>query len=84
MPENCDSVQRECLREHCDEGNSVLATRLTSRASSRDQRCAKALLVLRRELCAFGGKVKHVDRHLAFGFDQRDLDIAVLACEIAS
>src|ERR1019366_4281627 len=46
-----------------------------------DKGLAQALLMFRRELSARGGEVKHVDRGLAFGVNQRDVDIAFLLCE---
>jgi hypothetical protein len=40
-----------------------------------------ALLVVRAELFAVGRKVKHIDRHLAFRVDERNLDVALLVGE---
>ena len=37
--------------------------------------------MLGREFSARGGEVKHVDRRLTFGIDQRDVDVAVLLGE---
>ena len=46
------------------------------------QRTFHSLLMLGCELLSAGGEIEDVDRHLPFGIDQRDFDIAFVVCEV--